>query len=664
MNSVPHLSIPLCGASSRRDRFPRAAALLAALALSAAAASAQSWPGPTFREFSGDNQADASATEPLYTNTISWNRRDISWNALQPSDNSVPPKWNNTWNLTPLTAAQTEVQALAAKNVRLLPVLCYSALWAIDRTSRQWIYGNDKYTTAPGANGSMVYNHYNNTTGQLISSTTYTLNTDDDKGHLTKFPPASTANWTAYVQKVVDYLHPAPYNVQYFQVWNEALDSSSSFYFGSLDDYIQRVLIPAATVIRNAGGKVVYGGFPVTGTMQQLIDALDRNSAWDNIDVIDTHYFGTEAYDTLRTAADSRGHTGMPIWQTENGFTPDCAYVPTSYTKRIYWALQHNWTQDRYKAFYFANSAPDDTTAYGYHCCLYSGSTLYAHGQCLQALGNLMGNTAVLNVYPGVTSTPAFSDVFSASSTMESFATGNTVLVAVNLGSSDYNSLSTVSFNLPINRTTITKAERVDIIGTRTDITTKLAASGASTNLTGVAVKDPTGSSARTWNDAAGVSRVFYVVVTLNGPAVQKFETENLAVAAQTAGITHRTGTDSSFSNNTGTYFDATGNGQYVTYTLPSVPAGNYEIFVGVKNANTRGTWQVAASRIDQLGSPTNVGVPYDQYSATTVFTSVDIGSWNPTTTGDKAVRFMITGKNASSTGYSTSFDYITLVRR
>ncbi len=661
MNTFPLLRFITCDASTRRNYLPLASTLLMAVALSAGAASAQTWSGPSFREYCGDNQAPA--TEPLYINTLSWNRRDISWESLQPTNYSTNPPTVGAWNLTKLTAMQQEAQTLAAKNVRLLPILDYCAIWAIDRSSRTWVYGNDKFTVTPGSGWSMNYNHYNNSTGALISSVNYPTGTDEGKGYLQKFPPAAShaVDWTAYVQKVVTTLRPT---VEYFQVWNEAFDTTKNFWYGTLDDYVVRVLIPAAQVIHNAGGKVVYGGFPYVGTVQPLIDALDAANAWGVIDVIDTHYYGTEAYDQLRTALDARGHTGMAIWQTENGYTTDNAYIPTSYTKRIYWALQHNWTQDRYKAFYFANSDTGSSSDPSYHHCLYSGSTLYSHGQCLQALGNLLGNTAVLNVYPGVTSTPAFSDVYSAASTMESFAVGNTVVLAVNLSASDYSSLSTVSFNLPINRATITKAERVDIIGTRTDISNKLSASGSSTNLTGVAVKDPSGSSARTWNDAAGVSRVFYVAVTLNGPAVQKFETENLAVAAQSSGVTHRVGADNSFSNDAGTYLDATAAGQYVTYTLSSVPAGNYEIFVGVKNLNSRGIWQVAASRLDMLGSPTNVGLPYDQYSATQIFTMADIGLWNPTMAGDKAIRFVITGKNAASSGYSASFDSITLVRR
>ena len=144
--------------------------------------------------------------------------------------------------------------------------------------------------------------------------------------------------------------------------------------------------------------------------------------------------------------------------------------------------------------------------------------------------------------------------------------------------------------------------------------------------------------------------------------AALQFETENLTVAAQTAGVTERVGTDSRFSNGAGTFFDATAVNQFVTYDVPNVAAGTYDVRVGVKKWNNRGTWQLAISRLDQQGSPTNVGSPVDEYNSAELFTEVDLGNWTPGSTSDKAFRFMVTGKNASSTAYGLAFDYIKLI--
>jgi hypothetical protein len=140
------------------------------------------------------------------------------------------------------------------------------------------------------------------------------------------------------------------------------------------------------------------------------------------------------------------------------------------------------------------------------------------------------------------------------------------------------------------------------------------------------------------------------------------FETENLSVAAQTSGIAERIVADARFSNGNGTFFDSTAVNQFVTYDVPNVAAGTYDVRVGVKNWNNKGIWQLAISRMDQQGSPTNVGSPVDEYTASEVFTEVDMGNWTPGSTSDKAFRFMVTGKNASSAGYGLAFDYIKLV--
>ena len=139
-------------------------------------------------------------------------------------------------------------------------------------------------------------------------------------------------------------------------------------------------------------------------------------------------------------------------------------------------------------------------------------------------------------------------------------------------------------------------------------------------------------------------------------------EAESLIVAAQTSGVTYRIVSDSRFSGGAGSFFDATASGQYLTFDVPNITVGTYDVRVGLKNWNNKGIFQLAISRLDQQGSPTNVGVPVDQYNANEVFTEVDCGNWTPGTTSDKAFRFMVTGKNASSSGYGLAIDYIKLI--
>ncbi len=141
---------------------------------------------------------------------------------------------------------------------------------------------------------------------------------------------------------------------------------------------------------------------------------------------------------------------------------------------------------------------------------------------------------------------------------------------------------------------------------------------------------------------------------------VHYFETENLTVA-QNSGDTHRVITGSGFSGGEGTILDANAVGDYVTYLVPNLGSGSYDVRVGIKKINTRGIWQLT---VGAAGNPstTNVGAPCDEYSSSEVYTEIDFGSWSPASTGDKWYHFTITGKNAASTGYGEAFDYIKLV--
>jgi hypothetical protein len=144
----------------------------------------------------------------------------------------------------------------------------------------------------------------------------------------------------------------------------------------------------------------------------------------------------------------------------------------------------------------------------------------------------------------------------------------------------------------------------------------------------------------------------------------RNFPTELLTVAA-TSGLAQRIIPDLRFADGEGTILDATAVGNYVTYVVPNVAAGSYDVRVGVKAYNTRGIWQLAVGRADNFnGTKSNVGAPQDEFAASDTFTEYDLGTWAPGTTSDKWFQFMIVGKNAGSTGYSESFDYIRLIPR
>jgi hypothetical protein len=132
-----------------------------------------------------------------------------------------------------------------------------------------------------------------------------------------------------------------------------------------------------------------------------------------------------------------------------------------------------------------------------------------------------------------------------------------------------------------------------------------------------------------------------------------QFEPEKLPYS--TSGATQSILSCSCFTDGYGTQINSTGVGQSVTYTLNVPTAGTYDVRVAVKKYYTRGIWQMAVN-----GS--NVGNTQDEYNSSALWAEFDVGNVTISSTGNQAFKFTVVGKNASSSGYTMTFDYIKLI--
>jgi len=108
-------------------------------------------------------------------------------------------------------------------------------------------------------------------------------------------------------------------------------------------------------------------------------------------------------------------------------------------------------------------------------------------------------------------------------------------------------------------------------------------------------------------------------------------------------------------SGGAGTYLNATAQGNYITYTVPVVKAGMYHVRVGIQTKPDKGIFQLAINGL-------NVGQPQDEYYPSITYAVRDLGPVSFSVAGSYAFKFAVTGKNASSTGYTLAFDYIDLL--
>jgi hypothetical protein len=131
-------------------------------------------------------------------------------------------------------------------------------------------------------------------------------------------------------------------------------------------------------------------------------------------------------------------------------------------------------------------------------------------------------------------------------------------------------------------------------------------------------------------------------------------ETESLAVAAKSL-PTHSVFTNVNMSNGAGTLFGNNKVGDYVAYAVPVTKAGTYKVRVGIRTLSNRGIFQLSIDGVNQ-------GLAQDEFSAVTSYVARDLGTVTFATTGTKMFKFLVTGRNVSSTGWWLAFDYIELV--
>ncbi len=135
---------------------------------------------------------------------------------------------------------------------------------------------------------------------------------------------------------------------------------------------------------------------------------------------------------------------------------------------------------------------------------------------------------------------------------------------------------------------------------------------------------------------------------------VLEYEAENLS--STVSGATVQTSIEAEYSGGKGVVFNGDGNGDYIQFTLPNVPAGNYLVKYTYKAFYNRGINQLSIDGVNQ-------GAPVDQYSSVSKFSSEAVlGTKNFSTSGNKLFRFTVTGKNGSSANYLITVDKIILI--
>jgi hypothetical protein len=369
-----------------------------------------------FSEFVGVSQASADPNKPELWKHITFIRDDLSWSLLQPNG-------RDHWDQEYLDTWGRRVLHNRKHGVEMLPILDYTAPWAARR--RAWAFTvDDTHYEVGAAEGTEPRD--------AVAVNPKTGDSKPMKFSAGFMPPENVDDWENFVERAVGFLSQPPYNIEYFQPWNEADDRFTGFWYGGMDEYMTTIHLPAARIIRKHGCKVVYGGYPCSGSMSHLVEVCDRHNAWDTIDVIDIHYFPLSSWEYLYQRVLKPGKA-WGLWQTEVGFTASTAWVPNTYPRFLHWALRHDWEPDRYKIFQFAYGSPDDPKAYGYKCCFLQGDTAGHHGKALMTIGDLLDSPRIIPFTDWRTKPVLRTELSENLSSVEGFEADGRIVLAVHL---------------------------------------------------------------------------------------------------------------------------------------------------------------------------------------------------------------------------------------
>ncbi len=137
-------------------------------------------------------------------------------------------------------------------------------------------------------------------------------------------------------------------------------------------------------------------------------------------------------------------------------------------------------------------------------------------------------------------------------------------------------------------------------------------------------------------------------------------QAETLAVAGLSAGDTSALVSGTSFSAGSARQLQAGASNDFITLAANVLYAGEYTLRVGVRKNSASGKFQLALTRAPG-GAFVDLGAAQDTYAASTAYAELNLGTFTFTGAGDNSLRFTVTGKNAASTDYDLTLDYLRL---
>lgn len=295
--------------------------------------------GLEFSHFNGVNLSPARLTRPDLWRAlrIGWARVEFSWTAIQSNRDEFS-----------FEEYDKIVLELVREGINILGLISYSNPWAISRRDYSFIYeGLDPIGRRVKQKWEIIFPSQGKPIKRITDLESGEV--QESEADESRIPP-NLSDWLNFVEKLVSRYSKPPFNIKYWQIWNEF--NWPDWYYQTAEHFMREIHIPTSKIVRKYGCKVVLGGWACTGSAEELVELLFHKDNWRYVDIIDFHYLTNKAFQILYEAFIKDGKC-EGIWSSEIGWTMWEGYLPNCYSRLFYWAILNSKNSHQYKVFWF-----------------------------------------------------------------------------------------------------------------------------------------------------------------------------------------------------------------------------------------------------------------------------------------------------------------------
>lgn len=268
-----------------------------------------------------------------------WTKISASWKDIQ--------KDKGSFDSAAIQRVKTAVQKVREQGKNALVVLENPPVWAAEGKAYGFTKSGKSYTLGYWEGiryGNLLKTVTEQKEGSLPGESRIAVPAAKQK-----LSAEGEQEWLAFVKKMTDEL--TKIGVEYFQIYDMPFGKAEDFY-GSDADFMEKIHIPAAEVIRNSGAKVVGGGVRNTEA-ESFVNLLNR-FGWDKFDVINLYDAPLSVMNYVYEAGKQKG-ISPSIWQTQVSFENGESYLPYFLLRSFHWSLARAEKRDQFKIFWAEN---------------------------------------------------------------------------------------------------------------------------------------------------------------------------------------------------------------------------------------------------------------------------------------------------------------------